>query len=161
MTIYKPCLYPGCPVLVRCGYCEKHRMRKRFCAHGGCPEVVQGKAFCDKHDPALNRDPEKRREAWRKNDLKRGTASDRGYDKAWSRLSKAYLGKHPLCEDCESRGVLTPAVLVHHIIPLREGGARLDANNLAALCRKCHEEAHRCKSKHSCRKKKEEPGGFL
>jgi 5-methylcytosine-specific restriction protein A len=30
------------------------------------------------------------------------------------------------------------AVEVDHIVPIREGGARLDANNLQPLCHTCH-----------------------
>lgn len=145
MKIYRPCLYAGCPSLVERGYCEKHRNRKRYCAAGGCPEIVQGKAYCDKHDPKLkkNRNPEKVRESYRKHDRKRGSASERGYDAKWNRLSKAYLGKHPLCEHCEKRGILRTASLVHHVKPLRQGGERLNTNNLVALCRQCHEAEHK------------------
>ena len=31
---------------------------------------------------------------------------------------------------------------VHHIIPLAEGGERLDIENLMTLCRECHDRKH-------------------
>lgn len=75
-------------------------------------------------------------------DKDRATASDRGYDAQWSKARKAYLKRHPLCEQCESNSKITPAVLVHHIKPIDQGGARLDPNNFMALCRPHHEKIH-------------------
>jgi 5-methylcytosine-specific restriction endonuclease McrA len=38
---------------------------------------------------------------------------------------------------------VTPAVLVHHIVPVEQSPAlRLAVENLQALCRDCHEELH-------------------
>jgi len=72
----------------------------------------------------------------------REPANERGYDAVWSKARKAYLTRTPLCERCLGSGLLTPAVLVHHIKPLDQGGDRLNANNLMALCRDCHETVH-------------------
>ncbi len=74
-------------------------------------------------------------------DEMRGTPRDRGYDEAWSRCRHSYLSAHPLCEDCQKFDILTPADEVHHIIPLRDGGDKLNFENLRALCRACHKKA--------------------
>lgn len=66
-------------------------------------------------------------------------ASERGYDAAWRRVRNAYLAAHPLCEACLPAGRYTTAVDVDHIVPIAADPARrLDAANLQALCRSCH-----------------------
>ena len=52
-----------------------------------------------------------------------------------------------LCERCLKRGIIQSADVVHHIVPLTTdnvGDINLSLNwdNLQALCRKCHAEAH-------------------
>jgi 5-methylcytosine-specific restriction protein A len=70
-------------------------------------------------------------------DEKRGTSSQRGYGAAWRRLREMVLNEEPLCRDCLRRGLVTPATLVDHIQPLRDGGTNERAN-LAPLCVACH-----------------------
>lgn len=53
-----------------------------------------------------------------------------------------------LCERCLQRGIIQSADVVHHIVPLTAeniGDVNLSLNwdNLQALCRKCHAEAHK------------------
>jgi 5-methylcytosine-specific restriction protein A len=36
------------------------------------------------------------------------------------------------------KGVLVPAQMVDHIVPINKGGAPLDLNNLQSLCNHCH-----------------------
>lgn len=69
--------------------------------------------------------------------------------RVWKRMRAEYLGRHPLCEDCEAKGITRLATEVHHIIPIcnESSPARMralayDANNLRALCHECHEKAH-------------------
>jgi 5-methylcytosine-specific restriction endonuclease McrA len=55
-----------------------------------------------------------------------------------------------LCEICYSRGLIVPAVHVHHkihITPdnLDNPAITLDHSNLMALCEECHAEQHRTK----------------
>lgn len=52
-----------------------------------------------------------------------------------------------LCEHCLSKGIVTPAALVHHKRPItaenvNDYNITLNWENLAALCRPCHAEAH-------------------
>ena len=67
----------------------------------------------------------------------------------WRSLRAEILRRRPLCADCESRGVYTPATEVHHIRPL-EGIAdtermktlAYDPENLVPLCHECHRRRH-------------------
>lgn len=75
-----------------------------------------------------------------------GTAAERGYDYAWTQLSKRYRARHPLCEDCEESGSIPvrEAEEVHHLTPIRDDPSkRLDWSNLRALCGACHDARHR------------------
>jgi 5-methylcytosine-specific restriction protein A len=56
-----------------------------------------------------------------------------------------YLREHPLCEMCERKGWVVPATMVHHVKPIKQGGAVLDMENLMALCRRCHDKIHKGK----------------
>ena len=69
----------------------------------------------------------------------------------WKRLRASFLSLHPLCEACEINGRTTPATEVHHVVPIESKAGRsddmealaFDPNNLKALCKACHVEAHR------------------
>lgn len=43
-----------------------------------------------------------------------------------------------MCEECLRQGRLTPATVVDHVRPLKQGGAALDFRNLQSLCAACH-----------------------
>ena len=52
-----------------------------------------------------------------------------------------------MCERCRSKGVLNPAVIVHHKIhvepeTINNPGVTLNWDNLEALCRQCHGLEH-------------------
>ena len=49
------------------------------------------------------------------------------------------LYQYPLCVKCESKGRITAATEVDHVIPLHQGGTD-DFDNLQALCHDCHAE---------------------
>jgi 5-methylcytosine-specific restriction protein A len=106
---------------------------KKPCGFPMCPAVVEhGTRYCEQHQAA---DGRRRREQERL----RGSAATRGYDRLWQRFRLKILSERPLCEDCQSAdGRLTPATEVHHLRALRDGGARLDAENVRALCKACH-----------------------
>ena len=71
--------------------------------------------------------------------------------KAWRRCREAVLAEHGgLCELCLSKGLIEPAVHVHHKVHLtpeniNDPRITLDASNLMALCEECHAEQHRTK----------------
>jgi 5-methylcytosine-specific restriction enzyme A len=102
---------------------------RRPCFTPGCPALV---AKGDKHCPTHTT------EAARKDIEQRGTAARRGYDGEWREVQAAHLKAHPWCARCQRRGRKRKAVLVHHIIALRDGGARLDPKNHESACRHCH-----------------------
>ena len=67
-------------------------------------------------------------------DRLRGSAAERGYDAKWRRARKRFLQRHPLCANCLSQGVLTPATVVDHIVPHRGDRALFwDENNCCLL----------------------------
>lgn len=57
---------------------------------------------------------------------------------AWRNLRKAFITQHPICEECKKKGIITPATVVDHIVPINEGGAALSPDNLQSLCDRCH-----------------------
>lgn len=103
------------------------RKPKRPCSFPGCPELTDGR-YCDMHQRQMDayynkyeRDPQTRKR----------------YGRRWKRIRDRYISEHPLCEECQKYGRLTPAEEVHHIIPLSKGGTNAD-NNLMSLCKQCH-----------------------
>ena len=70
---------------------------------------------------------------------------------AWRTCRKSVLqDRGGLCELCLSKGLIVPAVHVHHRKPitpenLDDPRITLDASNLMALCEECHAEQHRTK----------------
>jgi len=68
-------------------------------------------------------------------DERRGSARERGYDYRWEKVRDWYRASHPLCEVCGR-----PMDHVDHIVPLRDGGERLDPDNLQSLCKPCHDK---------------------
>jgi 5-methylcytosine-specific restriction enzyme A len=71
----------------------------------------------------------------------RPSAAVRGYDRRWQRIRGRILDAAPLCAECEARGMVVPATLVHHLRPLSAGGTH-DNDNLQPLCGPCHAWAH-------------------
>jgi 5-methylcytosine-specific restriction enzyme A len=96
----------------------------RVCAHPGCPEIAVVGSYCPAHSVTSKREYVDNRPS----------PSRRGYDRAWEKLRDRYLREHPVCEVCGS----DDHVQVDHIIPISQGGARLDWDNLQTLCRSHH-----------------------
>ena len=71
--------------------------------------------------------------------------------RAWRKCREALLKeKGGLCELCLSKGLIEPAVHVHHRIHLTPENVSdpkisMDHSNLMALCEECHQEQHRTK----------------
>ena len=100
---------------------------KRPCRYPGCPNLCESGTYCPEHSAESP-------------DRLRGSATERGYDAKWRRARKLFLQRHPLCANCLSQGVLTPATVVDHIVPHR-GDHRLfwDEQNWQPLCKACHD----------------------
>lgn len=68
--------------------------------------------------------------------------------KAWKDARRNYKQSvGGLCEVCMSKGIISPAEIVHHKIPLTADNVNnldisLSWKNLQALCRPCHAKAH-------------------
>lgn len=68
--------------------------------------------------------------------------------KAWRSNSRAYLESvDGLCERCRAKGLLVPAVIVHHRIHLTPENIKdpkysMAWSNLEALCQDCHNKEH-------------------
>ena len=101
------------------------------CLHPGCHDLAPfGSHYCQRHkrdETPIRRKPDKRE-----------SSSKRGYDRRWEHLRLQFLRAYPLCKACEKEDRFTPAEQVDHIVPLRQGGARLDPSNLQSLCTTCH-----------------------
>ena len=103
------------------------RKPKRPCSQPGCPELTDHR-FCPAHARA---------EDERYRTYQRDPAINKRYDHRWRKIRNAYIQAHPLCEQCQTQGRVTPAQEVDHIIPLERGGTH-DEANLQALCKQCH-----------------------
>jgi 5-methylcytosine-specific restriction protein A len=72
-------------------------------------------------------------------DRDRRPPNERGYDWHWRKFRIGYLSAHPLCMDCEKRGVIRAATEPHHIVKVQDRpDLRLVDSNLMALCHDCH-----------------------
>ena len=95
----------------------------KYCIKFPCRNMaIPGSAYCAKHQPA-----------------KAHKDADPFYTSVrWRRFRDWYIGKHPLCEMCQAEGREVTAVIVDHIVELKDGGAPLDEDNAQSLCRACH-----------------------
>ncbi|MBM7795195.1 HNH endonuclease [Pseudoglutamicibacter cumminsii] len=103
------------------------RKPKRPCSQPGCPELTDHR-FCPAHARAED-------ERYRTYQL--DPAINKRYDHRRRKIRNAYIQAHPLCEQCQTQGRVTPAQEVDHIVPLEDGGTH-DEANLQALCKPCH-----------------------
>ena len=103
------------------------RKPKRPCSYPGCPELTDDR-YCEQHQSLVNK---------QYNKYQRDPESNKRYGRSWKRIRDRYIKTHPLCEECQRQGRLTPAEEVHHIIPLANGG-RNNKENLTSLCKSCH-----------------------
>ncbi|MBC2716459.1 MAG: HNH endonuclease [Desulfobacteraceae bacterium] len=72
-------------------------------------------------------------------DQRRGSASSRGYGRAWQKIRANKLMRYPLCEVCLKEGDTKRSALVHHI---DEDPKNNKWQNLLAVCVSCHERIH-------------------
>jgi len=99
------------------------------CGRTGCGELTYG-TYCDKHQQEADRDY---------NHRQRDRTAQSFYEStAWRRVRRIKLSDSPLCEECKRGGTLVAATVVDHIMPIRQGGAKLEMDNLQSLCQSCH-----------------------
>ena len=97
---------------------------KKPCGHPNCPNLIKpGQRYCERHK---DKDPK------------------RFYDSAsWQKYRKYKLSINPLCEECQREGRTTLATLVHHKVPIMDGGEVLPLiSELESLCLVCHNKRH-------------------
>lgn len=97
------------------------------CSYPSCPKLTHSR-YCAEHTKIAERNYRK---------YERDPEIDKRYGREWRRIRARYVAEHPLCEQCQKNGRLTPTQEVHHIQPLSKGGTH-DFSNLMALCKPCH-----------------------
>lgn len=106
---------------------------KRSCAYSGCGRLTNnGEQYCTEHKRLTDK---------HYNQYQRGPDHNKRYGRAWKRIRDRYISLHPLCEECEKEGKITPAEEVHHILPIKKGGTH-SRDNLTSLCQSCHNKIH-------------------
>ena len=60
----------------------------------------------------------------------------------WKKLREYVKKRNPFCAECLRNGLYKQGEIVDHIIPIEEGGAAMDIENLQVLCRACHNRKH-------------------
>ena len=99
------------------------------CAYPGCPELVE-QGYCEMHKKKRDQEYNKYgRDEFTKFFYK---------SKEWIILRAQQLKLQPFCEECLKQGKVKRAKIVDHIIPIKQGGAKLDLANLQSLCWSCH-----------------------
>ena len=101
------------------------------CRYPGCAAVLATPGYCDRHRVAVHRDYGRAR---------RGFDTEVGFYQSarWRGVRAAFLREHPWCGVCAARGRVVAAVVVDHVVPLKDGGERFDWVNLQGLCVSCH-----------------------
>ncbi|MEN0049034.1 MAG: HNH endonuclease signature motif containing protein [Bacteroidota bacterium] len=56
----------------------------------------------------------------------------------WRKLRKLVIEAQPLCKVCEYIGEVVAAQVVDHVVPINEGGATWNEENLCPMCHKHH-----------------------
>lgn len=56
------------------------------------------------------------------------------HSRLWKDTRRNFLLENPLCKHCEEEGIIKPAKVVDHIIPIRKGGHKTEHYNLQGLC---------------------------
>ena len=101
-----------------------------------CPNLLKGnERYCAECEPWVKKET-------RKYDKARDQAPGRKFlhSSVWRRIRAAKLALNPLCQRCEAKGLIVPAVLVHHC---DENQQNNHENNLKSVCGSCHELIHR------------------
>lgn len=107
----------------------------RPCRHTGCPNLVRGEEYCEKHRGEARR----ARRRYRKDRQESGAWHRLYGTRRWREMRAAQLIAEPYCRKCAETGLRTAATDVDHIRPHR-GDLRLfyNAANLQSLCHACH-----------------------
>lgn len=98
--------------------------------------------------PTLNLTPKKKSTSNKRNETDMRKMRQAAYNTTeWKKLREVYIKRNPLCEECLSKGKVTPATSVHHKeSPFSKGSVNnhllLDYDNLMSVCHECHADIH-------------------
>ena len=81
-----------------------------------------------------------RKENQKEYNQKKRTGQDFYNSGRWRKLRNWYIKTNPLCVDCKKQNHIKLADVVDHIIPIKDGGAQLDSQNLQGLCHLHHNQ---------------------
>jgi len=99
-------------------------MSLRPCLEPGCPELVRGRdSRCPKHAGT-------REHVY---DQQRGSPAARGYDARHRAFRAVVLARDRICKACGRER----STYADHIIPLKQGGAKLYPRNGQGMCSRC------------------------
>ena len=68
-------------------------------------------------------------------DKERGSSTSRGYDNDWKKIRSEFLKLNPLCIECGEK-----ATDVDHKVSLKDGGDKLNFDNLRSFCHRHHSQ---------------------
>ncbi|WP_229423906.1 HNH endonuclease signature motif containing protein [Massilia frigida] len=103
---------------------------KSVCRHAGCNALVDVSGHCEKHAAAYQKAV----------DARRGSASERGYNRRWQKARETFLNRSPLCVECDREGVAQAAQVVDHIVAHKgDAGLFWDTSNWQSLCKPHHD----------------------
>ena len=105
------------------------RKPKRPCSYPGCPKLVDGQ-YCDEHQKVVTAQYNK----YGRDDFTKSFYKTI----AWRVARKKQLQAQPFCQECLAKGLRVKAVMVDHIVPIKNGGEKFAPSNLQSLCWECH-----------------------
>lgn len=92
-----------------------------------------------KRVPTFNAGPARPRFGDPKRDKQRQADKNFYSSARWVKYRRWYLSEHPLCVDCQARGITQAAEHVHHIKPRKPfPELAFEETNCKALCVPCH-----------------------
>ena len=57
----------------------------------------------------------------------------------WRKLATMHKRANPCCVACMDKGIVSPAQVTDHILPINMGGEVYAWHNLQSLCKRCHD----------------------
>lgn len=108
------------------------------CHKLGCTNLTREK-YCDDHEHLLKEETYKRNRYYDR--YERDQEAKSFYNSAaWLRVrERALIRDRYLCQRCLRDKRITPADMVHHIIPIRKDWKlRLTLSNCESICHSCH-----------------------
>ena len=104
--------------------------------------------------PTINLNKKPTKEKVERNQTENRKLRAKAYNNStWRKMRDTYLKEHAVCQDCISKGKITPATDIHHIkSPFKNGEINysllLDYTNLVSLCKECHGQRHATEQGH-------------